>query len=83
MVAFPRGLRTINDLYFDENAVLLVAQPNLSPDDVTSVTVWGDTRYRETLPCSGLVLFSGGVNADVASVLTSSPAVPLAYKRCA
>jgi hypothetical protein len=35
MVAFPRGLRIINDLYFHENAVLLVAQPNLSPDDVT------------------------------------------------
>jgi hypothetical protein len=35
MVLFFFAVTIINDLHFDENAVPLAAQPNLSPDDVS------------------------------------------------
>jgi hypothetical protein len=50
---------------------------------LTSITAWGDARCREMLLCSHLLLYSISLKLDVAPVLTSSPAVLLAYKRFA
>ena len=85
--AFMRGCcstdGTINPNFLQQCSTFIFYTAASYVKSLTSTTAWGDARCREMLLCSHLLLLSSSLKLDVVPVLTSSPAVLLAYERCA